>query len=362
MITREDLAAICPRPKSGTAAASIWDGYANAMLSSEGWELFKRYDVTTPARMAMFLAAVVAPETGMRLIRESGAYSAQGILRIFGAGRHSAKVDEREAYQISTLPVRPDGSGPRTDVLFERVYGLGNPYCCKNVKQCRKQGQTCKARELGNWEHGDGARCRGLGLNQATGRYALEKYARKIGCSIDELAIPINAVHMALIEWREKNCNVWADKGGEEGVVSVRKLINAGSLKVPASRVNGIPDAMRAYAVARRVITASDFVEVGIAVKVTEAEVPPLQEQPPSSPWKSTEVQLAHGTSGSGVGLIGSAAKGAVMKSAQTGSLSLMPILVELLSNEVFWVGAGLVFAGVYFYLKRKWRLEIYGV
>lgn len=361
MITRDDLVAICPRPKSG-AAQAIWDGYADAMLSAEGVQLFQRYGLMTPARMAMFLGAVVAPETGMRVLKESGAYSAQGILRIFGAGRHSAKVDEREAYQIASLPVRPDGSGIRCDVLFERVYGLDNPSCCRSVLKCTKPKNTCKARELGNWERGDGARCRGLGLNQATGRWAQERFARKIGCSLDELARPINALHMALIEWAEKDCNRWADKGGEDGVIAVRKLINAGSLKVPAHRVNGIPDAMRAYAAARRVITHSDFgVGNGLMPAAAVEQEPAPVDTPPPSMLKSTEGQAHVYTAGSGAAGIGTAIKAGVMKAAATGSLTVWGVLVEVLSNELFWIGAGLVFTGVYCWSKRRWRLVTRG-
>jgi hypothetical protein len=48
--------------------------------------------------------------------------SAARISEIFGVGRHSAKVTAAEAKRIAALPVAQRGP-----VLFNRVYGVGNP-------------------------------------------------------------------------------------------------------------------------------------------------------------------------------------------------------------------------------------------
>lgn len=362
MITRDDLMAVCPRPKNG-ARRQIWDSYADAMLSRQGQALFKQYRVYTPARMAMFLGAVVAPETGMTVLRESGAYSYSGILRIFGAGRHSSRITETEARRIAALPVNADGSGPRCDALFERAYGLGIAHCCKRVKNCLTPKRACQARSLGNWEPGDGARCRGLGLNQQTGRGAQEKSAKEIGCTLDELATPIHALEMALIEWDEKNCNKWADRGGNEGVIAVRKLINAGSLKVATKNVNGIPEARRAYEVARRVVTAEDFADVEVAADDDDARTaePLGLYDPPKSIAHSTEAQVATTTGLGGAGVMGNAMQNAVMNAAQTGDLSLWNVFVQLLASPQFWIGAGFVFAGAYMLGARIKRYVLEG-
>lgn len=364
LISRDDLMAICPRPK-GEAERRIWDGYAAAMLSREGQLLFARYEVNTPARMAMFMGAVVAPETGMRVLRESGRYSAEGILRIFGAGRHSSAITPAEARAIAALPVNPDGSGPRCDALFERAYGLKIAHCCKRPLHCATPKRICKAREFKNYEPGDGARCRGLGLNQMTGREPQEEAADTIGCTLDELATPLNCVHMALIEWDEKNLNKWADIGGEQGVVAVRKLVNAGSLRVPVSRVNGIPEAMRAYSVARRVITHDDAIAAHTPEttgdEVWTTTTAPAENPPPRFAF-SSEAQLSGGTAGSGVVLVGKAAQASVMTVAKGGSISVMAVVVEMLSREEFWIGAGIVFAGLYFLYKRFGRFYVRGI
>lgn len=357
MITRDDLIAICPRPKSG-AKRAIWDGYADAILSPEGVRLFKQYGCYTPARMAMFMGAVVAPETAMTVLRESGAYTAQGILRVFGVGRHSSKITEREALWIASLPVNADGSGPRCDALFERAYGLGIPHCCHNVHHCTKPRQACQARSLGNSEPGDGAKFRGLGLNQATGRDAQEEMADAIGCELEDLPTPIHALQMALMEWDRKGCSEHADRGGEQGVINVRKLINGGSLRIPTSRVNGIPEALRAYASARRVITAADFQDTGVEPVALLDTEPADVDTPPPTLAHSTEVQTAAMTGGGGSVSLFQGIQNAVMKSADTGHLTWSAIALALLAEPLVWAGAVAVFGAAYWFFKRKWRFD----
>ena len=186
VLTREVLAKLCPRPKDA-AKAKIWDGYVNALTSPKCAELFVKFGITSRMRLAHLLAQRCHECAGFTLIWESGAYSARRIVQIFGVGHHSAKVTAAEASRLAY-------NGP---ALFDRVYGLGNPR---------------KAKELGNTQKGDGWRYRGVGITQLTGRAAHERYAEEIGCAVADLEKPINAIHGALLEWREKNCNAAADK------------------------------------------------------------------------------------------------------------------------------------------------------
>lgn len=223
-ITREDLARAFPRPKSGERRI-IWDGYVEALTSPEGAVLLAQYGITSPLRW-QHLAATFGVETGgLTILWESGAYSAEALLNTFGAHRHSAGITPAEAKKLAR-------NGP---AIFERVYGLGNPR---------------KAKELGNTEPGDGWRFRGLGLNQMTGRWMHTEAAKQIGCSLEELKKPINLLHAALIEWERKGCNQHADR---DDLIAVRKLINAGSLKVSERRLNGVPQARQYLALAKRV-------------------------------------------------------------------------------------------------------------
>lgn len=199
MITRDVLAKLCPRPSNGPKA-KIWDGYVGAIVSDEGQALFQKFGVTTKLREAHILAQWAHECGGFTIVWESGAYSASRINQIFGVGHHSAAVTSNEARSLANNGY----------ALFERVYGIGNPR---------------KAKELGNREKGDGFKYRGLGIVQITGREAHERYAAKIGCSVEDLAKPINSVYAALLEWKEKNCNVAADN---DDVFLVTKRINGG--------------------------------------------------------------------------------------------------------------------------------------
>lgn len=328
-LTREDLVAIFPPPKSGQRRAD-WEGYVAAILSDEAQELFGEYDINTPLRLC-HLFATWAAETELSIIWESGAYSASSIVRVFGPGRHSAKVGWPEARRIAALPV-----AERTKVLFERVYGLGNPR---------------KAKELGNRQQGDGWRFRGLGLNQITGRWAHEAAAFEIGCKLDELSKPIHCIHAALIEWERKRCNLYADR---DDPVSVRKLINAGSVNVPLSRINGMPNALAGLRRAKRVIGIDDF---------REDDVPPVKDRAKSAPDRlrqSTEVQAA--------AVVGTGGGYQVMQEigvavAKVSSLEEpLPLFSVLVTSPAFWIGTITIAGAIYWVMRRRSKLYIFGV
>ena len=331
MLTRDDIVAICPPPKTGPKRL-VWDGYVEALTSDQGAALLASYGVDTPLR-TVHLLATFAAETNLTVLWESGAYSADGIIRVFGVGHHSARITDTEAQRIAALPVEQ-----RTKVLFERVYGIkGNPK---------------KAKELGNTTEGDGWRFRGLGLNQMTGREAHEAAAKEIGCTLDDLATPLNCIHMALIEWDTKDCNRYADN---DDAVSIRKLINGGSLNVSLSRINGLPEAVAAVKRAKRVITPQDF-ETASAVNSG-----PLAS-PPASMAVSTEGQMAVTTGGGGAITLFQGAQAATMKAASTGDLSAKAMLLALLAEPLFWTGLTAIFGAALWYLKRRRNLYLHGV
>lgn len=200
-ITRELLGKVCPRPNNSTDKSAIWDGYAEALVSDAAAKLFDEFKVITSLRLAHVLGQWAHESGGFTLIWESGAYSALRIQQIFGVGKHSAKVTAAESKKLAY-------DGP---ALFERVYGLGNPK---------------KAKELGNREVGDGWAYRGCGIVQITGRAAHEQYAQEVGCPVSDLALPLNSIHAALLEWADKGCNALADK---DDVVGITKKINGGT-------------------------------------------------------------------------------------------------------------------------------------
>lgn len=347
-LTRDDLIHIAPRPKQ-SASAAVWDSYVAALTSLEASELFEKYQITTPLRIQHALATMCA-ETNLSLIWESGAYSASGIMRVFGVGKHSARITAKEANHIASLHVNKDGSGPRCEALFERVYGFGNPK---------------KARELGNTHPGDGWRFRGMGLVQSTGRHAHEKSAALIGVDVKDLSKPINCVHSLLLEWDQKNCNKYADR---DDPVSIRKLINGGSLKIATSKINGLPNAIAALNRSKAVITVADFSDAEPDIPTVAGVVPPNDNKPVAL-MASTEMQAAAGGTGT-TGIAGGMQWFDVLPRAfgqatATGKFSPTAFAFALLADPVFWGAMAFSFAtfgGIYLMIKRSKRFHIFGV
>lgn len=372
-LTREDLLHIAPRPKT-PRKVQIWDAYTSALMSAQGIQFLTDVaEITTPLRLRHALAQWSGAETGgFSVLYESGAYTAAGILRVFGAGHHSSAVTPEEAQQIAAMPVFDDGDGPRAKALFERVYGY----------------QTHIGHELGNVKEGDGYRGRGLGFNQMTGMWAYQHNADKIGCRIEDLPQPINLLHGACLEWAEKNCNRYAD---QNDAVSIRKLINAGTVNVSLARVNGLPETMRALKATEAVITEADFQSVPTAALASVSAAPSVDkpsaltiaavEDVPgdNAPWpndnqpvslmSSTEMQAGAGGSATTGVTAGSSwadcLPRAFERATATGHFSLLAFLFALLSDPMAWAALGATAATggiVYMMLKRYKRFHIWGI
>lgn len=175
----------------------------------QGAPLFEKHGITTPERMAHFLAQAMQETGSFTVLRESMNYSVPRLLHIFGQ-RHSAKVTAEEAPALAH----------NERALSERVYGLGNP---------------TKARDLGNTNPGDGFRYRGNGILQTTGRGNHRLMGQ--ACEVDfeghpELvSAPEHALKPALQEWTNGNLNVAADRND---IVKITRVINGGD--------NGLPE------------------------------------------------------------------------------------------------------------------------
>ena len=178
------------------------EGYLEAIRN--GGPLFRQHGITTPQRIAHFLAQAMQETGSFTILRESMNYRAPRILEIFGEGQHSAKVKRAEAEKLAH----------NEQALAERVYGLGNP---------------SKAQELGNTQPGDGFRYRGNGVLQMTGRGAHRRRGKANNLDFEnhpELAtLPEHALKPALQEWTDGNLNEAADRND---VVKITKVINGG--------------------------------------------------------------------------------------------------------------------------------------
>lgn len=192
-----------------------------------GDALLQAHGITTPLRLAHFLAQVLHESGGLQIEWESGNYSAKRLLEVFGVGHHSARVTAREAAGLAYHP----------EEIFERVYGLGNPK---------------KARELGNTQPGDGFRYRGGGILQTTGRANYRRMGE--ACGVDFEAQPelvLSAEHAlkpALAEWSEGDLNRYADK---DDITTITRRINGG--------LNGLADRRQWLRRLKPIITAVDF-------------------------------------------------------------------------------------------------------
>lgn len=170
----------------------------------EGGPLFEQHGITTPQRMAHFMAQALTETGGFTLLRENMSYSVPRMLEIFGEGKHSARITAMEA----------PGLKNNDRALSERVYGLGNPH---------------KARELGNTQPGDGFRYRGNGVLQTTGRDAHRRMGAKCGLDFegnpDLVTLSEHALKPALQEWSDGNLNHFADIND---IRTITKRINGG--------------------------------------------------------------------------------------------------------------------------------------
>lgn len=178
------------------------DNYLDAIR--QGTQLFKQHGITTPQRMAHFLAQAMQETGAFTVLRENMNYSAPRLIVIFGVGHHTARVTKAEAEKLAHHP----------EAIAERVYGLGNPK---------------KAKELGNTKAGDGFLYRGNGILQTTGRGNHRRMGQACGVDFEGnpnlVTAPEHALKPALQEWTEGNLNVFADK---DDIRTITRRINGG--------------------------------------------------------------------------------------------------------------------------------------
>lgn len=236
---------VCPKARPSYVAAF-----------ESGDALFKQNGITAPLRLAHFLAQCLHETCGLTIEWESGNYSAERLVEIFGVGHHSAAVTYSEAQSLAH-------NGP---AIFDRVYGLGNP---------------TKARELGNTQPGDGYRYRGGGIMQTTGRANYRRMGQK--CGVDFEAHPeyvLTAQHAlkpALAEWTEGNLNAAADW---DDIRAITKRINGG--------YNGLADREAWFAKIRPIINSVELNTAPAPLPAPPDIAPPIVPAPQPTPKPAT--------------------------------------------------------------------------
>jgi putative chitinase len=161
-------------------------------------------EITTPQRLAAFLANALHETGGFARLVENMSYSAERLVRVWPSRFPDA------------LAASPFARNP--EALAERVYGG----------------------RMGNIGPGDGWRFRGRGLLQTTGRDNYARLAIATGRPIESLPAWLEtkpgAAESATRFWSWRGCNAPADAGDIE---QVRRMINGGLV--------GMADVRRRY-------------------------------------------------------------------------------------------------------------------
>lgn len=183
MLTAEMMRSLAPRAR---------EDYRKAMI--EGEDIFEKYGINTPTRMAHFLAQVTHETGGFTIVRENMNYTASRIAQVW--------------------PTRPQAKK-----FAGNPQGLAN--CVYNGRMGNRVGSD------------DGWRFRGGGMMQTTGRDNYTRIGQAIGVDLagrPEL-IEDAVVSLKAACWEFAKFLQYADKG-EKGLRAVCNGINRGN---PAS-------------------------------------------------------------------------------------------------------------------------------
>lgn len=172
--------------------------YLAAFEAGDG--LLAAAGITTPKRLAHFLAQVLHETDGLTIFVESAGYTRKNLSDTWDQGNW------RRYFPSKAAMMDMAGHGEQ---LFNIVYGdrMGN----------------------GPPSTGDGFRYRGRGVLQTTGREAYRSYGRRCGVDFEgnpDLVITAeHALKPALAEWVDGKCNAMADRGDIEAIT---RKINGG--------------------------------------------------------------------------------------------------------------------------------------
>lgn len=189
-LTKEMLAAMIP----GNSKVDMW---YDAIV-----EIFPKYDINTPERMAGFIAQCAHESNNFKSLEENLNYSESALNRVFG--RYFGKAPKRNAKEYARNPEK----------IANYVY----------MDEFRKY-------KMGNVKEGDGWLFRGRGLKQLTGRENYTKFGKTVKMSAEQAAEYVatekGAIESACWFWKTSKLNAIADKGD---IVKMTKKINGGDI------------------------------------------------------------------------------------------------------------------------------------
>jgi putative chitinase len=186
-------------------------------------DFFETYNITTPLRIASFMAQCSHESQDFRALEENLNYSVESLLRVFPRYFGKGKED-------------PAAYARNPEKLANYVYMDANR---------SKQGA------LGNTQPGDGWKFRGGGIKQLTGRNNYAVFGKDLGMSADEAANYVRtkkgAFESACWFWKKNNLEKFADA---DDIVGMTKKINGGTI--------GLEDRQKRYNAAKSIIGNSN--------------------------------------------------------------------------------------------------------
>ena len=177
-------------------------------------EMFPKYEITTPNRVAGFIAQTAHESASYKTITENLNYSAKALDAIFGKYFKRAGVDAQEYHR-------------QPEKIANRIYA----------------GRM----DNGDTASGDGWTFRGGGILQLTGRYNYTEFGKTVGMTAEEatdyVRTPKGAIESACWFWKTNNINKYCDN---DDIVRMTKRINGGTI--------GLADRKKHYAHALEVL------------------------------------------------------------------------------------------------------------
>ena len=161
------------------------------------YEILPEYEITTPQRVAAFLAHCAHESGGFVFLKENLNYKAASLRRVFP-----------KYFPDDAIAAQYAGKG---EMIANRVY----------------------ANRMGNGpeESGDGWRYCGRGLIQLTGKNNYTFFAGSLDIPVEEASEYLQtfegAVQSACFFWEQNKLNQWADAGD---ILTLTKRINGGTI------------------------------------------------------------------------------------------------------------------------------------
>ena len=161
-------------------------------------EMFSKYEINTPNRVAGFLAQTGHESAMYKTITENLNYSSKALDAIFGKYFKRAGVDAKEYHR-------------QPEKIANRIYA--------------------NRMDNGDTASGDGWRFRGGGILQLTGRYNYTEFGKTVGMTAEEATDYVRtkqgAIESACWFWKTNNINKYCDN---DDIVGMTKRINGGTI------------------------------------------------------------------------------------------------------------------------------------